>query len=198
VSFPELFILRHGETEWNVEGRLQGSLDSALTDRGQAQAKAQRRILERVSLDGAMCWCSPQGRALETARLALTPLGLAIQQDVRLVEIGVGAWTGLRRDDIRLTAPFDEFEMAGFSLYERAPGGEGFQALRRRCAAFLDDIARRGAPAVVVTHGITSRILRLILLDMDICEIADVEGGQGVVFHIKDGASTRLSLQDEM
>ena len=66
---PELYLLRHGETEWNVQGRLQGRLDSPLTERGQEQARRQAELL--AALPPMAAWASPAGRAVATARIAL-------------------------------------------------------------------------------------------------------------------------------
>ena len=69
-DYPELLILRHGETEWNREGRMQGALDSPLTYVGRAQALAQGAALRAAGIGPVRWFSSPQGRALETARLA--------------------------------------------------------------------------------------------------------------------------------
>ena len=187
--YPDLYILRHGQTEWNVQNRLQGALDSPLTEMGHAQARRQRAVLEAENLDSFECWTSPQGRALETARIAVDGLVAYIEPDWRLSEIGVGEWAGKRREDLIIEHPLDESDESTFDLYERAPGGEGFVALRARCQGFLDSL---DAPAVLVTHGITSRMLRVILQDLDIADLSRVEGGQGVVYHLSNGKSRRL------
>ncbi|MEM6303091.1 MAG: histidine phosphatase family protein [Pseudomonadota bacterium] len=186
---PELYILRHGQTQWNAEHRIQGTLDSPLTSKGQAHARAQHQILCTRNLQDFRAICSPQGRAMQTAEIALKGLITPVIEDPRLAEIGVGSWEGLRRDELLLTHPPDESEEGALSLYERAPGGEGFAALKVRCQAFLDDLQ---APAVVVTHGITSRMLRVILLGLDIVDLGRLQGGQGNVFHLKDGVQTVL------
>ena len=191
TSYPPLYILRHGQTEWNAEHRIQGGLDSPLTELGKVQARAQHEILARRDLSGFAAWTSPQGRAFHTASIALNGVVPTIQTDPRLTEIGVGAWEGLRRDELVIDRAMDESEESALDLYERAPDGEGFQALRVRCKAFLDELQ---GPAVIVTHGITSRMLRLVVLDRNISEIAGVEGGQGVVFQLVDGLQTKLSI----
>jgi len=187
---PPLYILRHGETEWNAEGRLQGHLDSPLTPRGLAQAKAQHAILAAQDLSGFQAFASPQLRALTTASIALTGLLPQVETDTRLREIGVGAWAGRARQEIMIDRPLDESDESVFDLYERAPGGEGFTALAERCSAFLSALS---TPAVLVTHGITSRMLRLLALDMDISEMAALPGGQGVVFRIFEGEQVLLT-----
>lgn len=191
TTYPALYVLRHGQTVWNAEHRIQGRLDSPLTDRGREQALIQRRLLEQCNLDGYQAQCSPQGRAFHTASLALEGLVAAIHTDVRLQEIGVGDWEGLRRDELVIDRAMDESEESALDLYERAPRGEGFVALHQRCKGFLDDLQ---GPSVVVTHGITSRMLRLIATGRDMSEIAMTDGGQGIVFRVENGKQTKLSI----
>ncbi|MBW4708680.1 histidine phosphatase family protein [Roseobacter sp. YSTF-M11] len=188
---PPVYVLRHGQTEWNAQHRIQGRLDSPLTRLGRAQAQQQREILSARDLRDFQVICSPQGRAFHTASIALEGLARAIHTDRRLSEIAVGEWEGLRRNALGADQPMDESEESALDLYERAPGGEGFAALHARCAEFLADLRR---PSVLVTHGITSRMLRLIILGKDISEIGMLPGGQGVVYHLEDGEMNRLSI----
>lgn len=187
TGYPPLYILRHGETEWNAKNRLQGHFNSALTTAGRAQARAQHDILKSCDLDGFTALTSPQGRAFHTASVALQGLVDGIETDSRLREIGVGDWAGHARSDLMALCPGANDT---FDLYERAPGGEGFAALRLRCTAFLDSLE---GPAVVVTHGITSRMLRLIVLGLGDAALRDLPGGQGVVFQLLDGQQNRLT-----
>ena len=186
--YPTLYILRHGETEWNLANRLQGHFDSPLTDTGRAQAAAQNAILKRCDLAGFSALSSPQGRAVATAELALAGLGMTVATDPRLGEIGIGAWAGKSRDKLLRQTP-DARD--SYDLYEHAPDGEGFAALYERCRSFLDSLT---GPHVLVTHGITSRMLRLILLDHAPSVLRDMQGGQGVVFRLEDGQQNRLTL----
>lgn len=188
MTYPELYILRHGETEWNAENRMQGALNSPLTEKGRAQAAAQAKIIARLSLDGFKAICSPQGRAFQTAGIAVAPYFDAITTDARLREIGVGDWAGKLRDGL-WDGPLTETPDGPIALYEHAPGGEGFDALETRCRAFLADL---DGPAVLVTHGITSRMMRSILLDVPRTDLGDLPGGQGNVFHLKNGLQTEL------
>lgn len=186
-DLPPLYILRHGETIWNAQGRLQGRFDSALTARGRAQARTQRDILQKQDLRGFSALCSPQGRAVQTAEIAVQGLVADIRADPALAEIGVGDWAGQDRASLMATSGARD----GFALYELAPGGEGFAALHRRCCAFLEGVQE---PCVLVTHGITSRMLRLILTGQTVEALRDMPGGQGVVFEVRNGVQHRLTL----
>ncbi|MGJ8623773.1 MAG: histidine phosphatase family protein [Yoonia sp.] len=190
MDFPELYILRHGETYWNAESRMQGALNSPLTPKGIAQAQQQAAILARCDLAGFTAISSPQGRAFQTAGLAVAPLVGRIVTDNRLREIGVGDWQGRLRSELTFAGPPQDTPDGPIAMYEQAPGGEGFDGLEVRCRDFLADL--RG-PAVLVTHGITSRMLRMILLDAGRAALGELPGGQGNVFHLKDGVQSQLT-----
>ena len=186
----DLYILRHGQTVWNAEGRWQGRANSSLTALGREQAARQRAILEGLDLSGVLAFTSPQGRAVETAGLALAPLVGEVATDGRLREIDVGDWTGRLRAELHPAgAAAEEFDADDIALYGGAPGGEGLDALKSRCASFLADL--RG-PAVVVAHGITGRMLRVLALGLEEDALAEMPGGQGVVHHLSGGAQRRL------
>jgi probable phosphoglycerate mutase len=185
ASFPEVYILRHGETEWNAENRMQGALNSPLTAKGKMDAELQAGILAGHDLTGFDYWCSPQARAVQTAGIALARVADWIRTDDRLREIGVGEWAGLLRD----TLPMPDGPDPVAAQYAMAPGGEGFARLEARCIAFLSDLT---GPAVLVTHGITSRVLRRILAGDAAIASPTPHGGQGRVYHVKNGVQTLL------
>lgn len=182
----DLLILRHGETVWNREGRMQGVLDSPLTARGRAQAIAMGRALAELGVSSAShrAFVSPQGRALATARLVLAPLGLEATPDPRLREIGVGDWSGLTAAEIDARWPAPDPHETFLERYARARGGEPFEALWQRVTAFLADVE---GPAIIVTHGITSRFLRTAALGRGLDRLDEVPGGQGVIHRIRQG-----------
>lgn len=184
-SYPELYILRHGETYWNAENRMQGALNSPLTPRGEVHAARQHEILRARDLTGFACFCSSQGRAIQTAAIALGALVDDIRTDDRLREITVGDWSGMLRSEL----PTFEGEDPFIAHYENAPNGEGMARLGERCQSFLDDLV---GPAVLVTHGITSRMLRSIAAAGQTLTASSVGGGQGCVFHVKDGVQNLL------
>lgn len=186
MKAPELFILRHGETEWNAENRMQGALNSPLTPQGEMHAVRQAEILAQHDLTGFDFLCSPQTRALQTAGIALARIAQNVRTDDRLREISVGDWSGLLRDTLPMPGGADPYA----AQYEMAPNGEGFARLEARCADFLADL--RG-PAVLVTHGITSRMIRSLVIGKEALGVGSVHGGQGCVFHLKNGVQNLLT-----
>ncbi len=192
-DYPEILVLRHGETTWNRAGRFQGALDSPLTARGRAQAKAMGALLARHLADPGRfrAFTSPQGRAVATADRVLAPLGLVPAQDARLAEAGFGDWQGLGWQEIAAGWPemARRAEEEPFFWQFEAPGGESLTALRQRVTAFLDDLP---GPAILVTHGLTSRVLRGVWLGLAEPDLPALEDGQGVVFHLRPGQGQSL------
>jgi broad specificity phosphatase PhoE len=184
-DLPELFVLRHGETEWNRARRWQGVLDSPLTEKGRAQALAMGDMLRSAGVTAAshLALSSPQGRAMATARLALDQLARNIQPEPLLREISVGEWAGLTADEIDTRWPGPEDETF-LDRYARAPGGEPFDALWDRVGAVLERLTR---PTVIVTHGITSRFLRTRAMGLTMADLDELPGGQGIVFRLCQG-----------
>lgn len=185
-AVPPLYILRHGETIWNRAGRLQGRFDAPLTDLGLRQARQQAAILRRAAPGRLPIYASPQGRAFKTARIASPSCRAVVIGCPALREVGLGAWAGQMRAS--LLAQTDAPD--GYALYDLAPGGEGLDALHARCLRFLRGLDHA---AVLVTHGITSRMIRLILTQQPMTALKDIGGGQGIVWRVADGAQVKLA-----
>jgi probable phosphoglycerate mutase len=190
-DYPEIYVLRHGQTEWNLEGRYQGRKDSPLTDKGRGQAQEQGRLLQAAQIDWneTDAFCSPQMRALTTAQIALDDLDVTIRQDARLCEISFGHWEGRTFAEIEAESPELDHDGDPFLWHFFAPGGESYEDMAARVQSFLDDLKR---PAVIVTHGITSRVLRGLWLGVGLDGMRDMPGGQGNVHHLANGAYTQL------
>lgn len=185
-DYPDLYILRHGQTEWNLEGRMQGRLDSALTEQGQAQARQQGQILNLLGLNETLmrCLSSPQGRAAHTAELALQVVNRQAIADERLVETDMGDWQNCLNADLRAYCTDDLWQDLGPSWYFfNTPNGENYADNRARCKALLDEL---DGPAILVTHGITSKVLRGVWLGLGYRDTVLLPGGQGCVYHMKE------------
>jgi probable phosphoglycerate mutase len=170
-----LAILRHGETTWNREGRLQGGLDSALTSLGRLQAARQGAILREAGLLDRPAFCSPQPRARITAALA----GLRPTVEPRLREVALGAWEGRTLSEI--AAP------SGLAWKFDAPGGEGLPAFEARLRSVLAALPPR---AIVVTHGVVAIGLRGLLLGIAPARWDRLTDPQGVVYDLALGHET--------
>lgn len=154
-----IYLVRHGETEFNRVRRYQGWLDSPLTEAGIAQARAVgRRLAQLPDAWAAEIVSSPIGRARRTAELIAAELaGRAIAFDDRLREISLGSWDGLDRDEIAAQRP-GIFDADDGSWYFDTPDGETYDEIAGRIGGCLAALA--GRPAIVVTHGVVTRVLR--------------------------------------
>jgi broad specificity phosphatase PhoE len=153
-----IFLVRHGETEWNRARRYQGWSDSPLTADGVAQAAALgRRLAALPEAVNADIVASPLGRARHTAEIIAASLGRSAppRLDSRLREISLGSWDGLMRKEVRsrLGADFAEWEW-----YFRAPDGESYETFAARLADWLRDTA--DGSLIAVCHGVVTRLLR--------------------------------------
>ena len=188
-AYPEILVLRHGQTEWNAAGRLQGHLDSPLTEIGVRQAQRQNETLLDYDLDGFRFITSPQGRARKTAQLALAGIVAEIETSEELKEINMGQWSVITRAEIAAERKIRLQDLGELQIYDWTPGGETIAQLFARCAKFLVQLT---GPAVLVTHGMTSLCLRLCALGWGLDRLADLPREQGVVYRVKAGRHDEL------
>ncbi len=159
-----VYLIRHGETDWNVHGRVQGRLDTLLNARGRAQAADLRDRLGSVPFTGAVT--SPLARAHDTARTVLAGAPIALRVDLSLAEIDYGRWTGTTaaerwRDQPRMAAAWERSPVG-----VHFPEGESFAVFRRRVLAGWRSILRahEGGTLLVCAHGHVNRVILLDLL----------------------------------
>ncbi len=139
-------FLRHGPTDWNAEGRIQGRIDMPLSEAGRAK---MAKLLPPEGFERARAFTSPLMRARETAAL----LGFAdAVPDARLAEHHWGAWEGLTREEILARDGADAFVKAGAAIDFTPQGGESTRALLARVADFIRDVAREERDAIAFAH----------------------------------------------
>jgi probable phosphoglycerate mutase len=158
-----LILLRHGETEWNVERRYQGQLDSALTTTGRTQARALAARLAGQCV--AALYSSDLDRARETARVVADSTGLKQILDSGLRERHLGVFQGLLKAEIREKFPDEYLRFKSDPDYV-IPGGESTRQSSTRVIACLEEIAgcHAGQQIAVIGHGGTaSSLLRYAL-----------------------------------
>lgn len=180
-----MFLLRHGETEWNAARRFQGQLDSPLTRRGRDQAAEVGRTLA-ASLAGRSILplhVSPLGRARETAAIVACQLsGLhPCQVEPRLQEVTTGTWDGLTHADIEAGWPGALDGATEFDWYFRSPDGEGYATAIGRVRSWLDGL---DGPVIAVSHGLLGRLVRGVWLGLSRDEALALPVPQDVVWHL--------------
>lgn len=190
-----IYLCRHGQTQFNREGRFQGQTESDLTALGRAQARAMGDLLaDLVTREPSDAWrivASPLRRARHTAEAIAERTGLPLSFDERLLEISVGDWSGRLREDIRRDNPelFASYEWAF-----RAPGGETFEDVTARVAGWLADQAPEGQRRlIVVSHGVAGRLLRGAYAGLSRAEVIGQDIPQDAIFRLSNGQIDRLS-----
>lgn len=196
---PTIYYIRHGETDWNVAGRLQGRRDIALNARGRAQAAHCGEVLRDLfgrdkrkpeTLDYVS---SPLKRASETMEAVRAALGLPAQgyrSDERLAEIAFGAWEGFTIAQLHERDPARIAQREHDKWHFVPPGGESYEMVAARMRAWYAGLAR---DTVVTAHGGTARGL---IADLGIAKPAaapllDIE--QGMVYVFEGETLTRYS-----
>ena len=191
----QLILVRHGETLWNREKRMQGQTDTVLSETGRQQAAALGRRLSSTAF--AALYSSDLVRAWHTARAIADQTGREIVADSRLRERRFGIFEGLTHDEIGERYPH---ELACFQSRDPdyiVPGGESAQAFHARCLPCLREIAERhrGEEVVVVTHGLVLDALYRAAHDMAFREPRTVPLLNGSLNVFRYGASAwRLEI----
>jgi broad specificity phosphatase PhoE len=200
MSPPLFYFIRHGETDWNAEGRLQGQHDTPLNRTGLAQAvrcgEILRALLEREGHDpaGFDYVASPLVRARKTMELIRTELALdpfSYRTDARLAELSFGRWEGFTFAELKAREP-DTLTLATREHDKWAfvpPGGESYAHLLTRVRGWLATVAR---DTVVVAHGGVARTL-IVHFGIEPPAAAPVQNiEQGVVYQFAPGRLTRF------
>ena len=157
-----IVIVRHGETDWNRDRRVQGHADTPLNEAGRAQARALAAELDDVDV----IYASDLARARETAEILAR--GREVRLDPRLRERGFGTWEGLTSEEIEVRFP---------EAHARWAAGEGFgdetaepyDIVRERVASFLEDVVRDhpDETVLVVAHGGSARVAYALASGLD-------------------------------
>ena len=183
----EIYLLRHGETEWNKEGRLQGQKDSSLTARGLEQAHhLGRTLLSRLGPVPLSMHVSPLGRARETAAILRKYMSVAEPLvEPRLQEMSLGSWDGLTRGEVNARWNGVIGGDSDAEWWFLAPCGESYGHFVERVQSWL---AEQSGTIIAVSHGITTRMIRGEYLGLSRKERLSLPVPHGVIWRLADGA----------
>jgi probable phosphoglycerate mutase len=192
--WDRVFLARHGQTEWNLQRRRQGQLDSALTSDGVEQAHRNAAVLEPHAIDGI--FASPLGRATATADIIGGHLGLAVTVVDELAEVHHGCFAGLTDDQLDARDP-DGWRRRSIDKYRWAfPDGESYADADVRAGHALARIGRRPARRpLVVSHEMIGRMLQRHLLGLDPYEALARVHPNNVVYSIDPRARAVRELR---
>jgi len=187
-----IFLIRHGETEWNRARRYQGWSDSPLTARGVAQAEAVGHCLRALpEAAGVEIVASPIGRARHTAEIIAGVLERSAPSclDDRLREITLGSWDGRDRKQIHalMGAAFAEFEW-----YFQTPDGETYDGFAGRIGSWLHELG--DGPVIAVCHGVVTRVLRGLYAGLPRAEALCLPVPQDRIFRLAGGSIKEIAV----
>lgn len=156
----KLYLVRHGETIWNIERKMQGGTkDSPLTKKGIEQANLLKNRMENVNLD--IIYSSPLERAVKTSRIVAAQRNMPIIKDDRLMEIDIGGWGGLTKEEAREKNP-EQLNNFWTSPKMYIPiEGESFLQVKIRVLSLIKEITNKykGKNILIVTHTVVLRIM---------------------------------------
>lgn len=191
-----IYLVRHGETEFNRQRRLQGHVDSELTALGVRQAEAVARLLADLTgcAPGWRIIASPLGRTRRTAEIIADALGVAdVEIDPRLIELSWGAWDGRLRSDLEAAYP-DAFGRSGWAFH--APTGETYEQVCARMAGFLGELPPEPERRIIaVSHGVAGRVLRGVYGDLPPGLVPGQDVPQDAVYRLAGGGIERIDCE---
>ena len=169
----KIYMTRHGQTVWNKEKRMQGRLDSGLTESGIENARLLGRHLKELRFEAI--YSSPSGRTMKTAELLMGYTSAPVISDEELLEIHMGSWEGQKQMDVRKLYP-DDFHAFWNSphLYKPAEG-ERFEQVQERAMRMLDKVVKNHPEGnvLVVTHTVVIKTLLAALKEKPMEQLWD-------------------------
>ncbi len=194
-----IYLVRHGETEWNRAGRMQGGLDSPLTERGRDQARRVGLLLRDLieQPDACAMIVSPLGRARQTAGIIADAMGIPADRftaDPLVREVTWGDWNGMTREEIIAADPEHWRRFREDHWIVAAPGGESWAEMSERARQWLDTPAAQGT-VLLVSHGAFGRALRGRYLGLGPDETMALDEPQDAVFRLSHGTASRIDAR---
>lgn len=192
---PIFYFVRHGETDWNAQQRLQGQHDTRLNDQGRRQAARNGRTLAALLGSGRErpdYVASPLSRATETMEIVRAALDLppsAYRTELRLREIHHGSWEGKLREEIR-AEDLEKHEAFTRDPWSFAPPGEGAESYAVLSARVWEWFGALERDTVIVAHGGASRCIQGRLLGTLPVKIPHLKAPQDLVLRIENGEMT--------
>ncbi|MBB6698413.1 histidine phosphatase family protein [Clostridium algidicarnis] len=163
-----IYIARHGETKWNIEGRMQGFKDSDLTQKGVSDAKSLGESLKDIDFD--CIYSSPLGRALDTAKYIRQDDNIKIILDDSLKELNLGLWEGMTHEEIKEKYPLQYNNFREHPESFESQGGESFLEIIKRVEDGLNNIIKdeNHENILIVTHTCVIKAISIIVKGNDV------------------------------
>jgi probable phosphoglycerate mutase len=184
-----LYVLRHGQTEWNAQRRMQGRLNSPLTEQGKAQADAHGVVLKQLGGVDRL-WVSTAGRAQQTAQLVNAHLQAPIELSDSLVERDCGEWSGKTLSDVELEDAQGLKALRADPYNYRPGGGENLADLSTRIAPLMASV-KNVERAAIVSHGVVTKALLQHFLQLGAEEVIRITHPNDLFFRLSFNDSGR-------
>ena len=197
---PRYLLIRHGESMWNGERRIQGNQDPPLSPRGRRQAEILARQLRLDLRRAAAIYASPLRRAAETAEAVRAATGLPVVPDPDLREMCLGKWEGMTVSEIQAAFPGTYEEWLADPLAHPALGGERLEVFGRRVTAAFERIraAQPGRDAILVSHGGPIKAVLCYVLGLEIRSLFRIKQDNTAVSLVEvDDATRRVVLVND-
>jgi len=195
LKFPTIYLLRHGQTEWNVEGRYQGQMDSPLTVKGKEQAKANALKLEKyLNTKEMKIFSSPLGRAKSTAYIIAKELNLQ-QSKIELIdeikEFNYGIFEGNTKTFCKSEFS-EEYEAREADKWSYVlEGGESYEMVSRRLKAWLSTLSEE-KEIVIIAHEMINRALRGLYLNLENKKTLTLFQSNDILIKLENGVENIL------
>jgi probable phosphoglycerate mutase len=195
--YPKIILIRHGETEWNREGRYQGQLDSPLTEKGKQQAKdnAQKIKRELGNIDEVKIFSSPLGRAKSTALIIVDELGLSPDRVIfepLIREFNYGILEGKTKEYCRENYSEIMDSREADKWFYQIESGDSYKQVAKRIKSWLDSLDSK-ITVVAITHEMVSRTLRKLYRYITIKEALTLRQPNNVVLLLENGEEKILT-----
>lgn len=193
-----IYLVRHGQTEFNLARRHHGHSDSSLTELGRAQARrAGAALAARIDANDAVIFSSPLGRALDTARIIADVAAIKepIVIDPDFMEIGMGSAEGMTELEMAARWPGRQAVPERDTMSYQSPDGESLHALAKRLDRALRRVVEHvAASRIIVSHGVAGRVVRGLHLGLDTAQALLLDAPQDGLFHLNGSDVTRVSF----
>lgn len=193
-----IYLVRHGQTEWNIKGKTQGHGNSKLTEKGKSQAMELADSMIKYPID--YIYSSDLGRAVETAEIISDKFNLDVIETPALREMGFGKWEGLLIKEIQEDYKDIYHTWRNQPHLAQIPGGETLEIIKERTDKFLTELNEKhdGKHIVLVTHSVTARVILLSVLNSGMENIYRINQGNTAlnIIEFRDYGPVVIKMND--
>ena len=198
INDKTIYFVRHGRTEWNAIGRMQGQMNSSLDAVGRRQAEVHGRLLAAVGVDSVIA--SPLDRARQTVEIVGRFVEVAPVFDPRVMEWDCGDWSGQLRAEVRQRWPGEWAALEADPYHYRGPRCENYPDMIARVRPFVDElVSGPGRRIAVISHGMIGRIMVGLLMSFGEPEMLAFRQPNQVIYRVRlgPGAETTAAVADK-